>query len=203
VFVFSPQARGKKEEEPEQTKSDLLEKLQEEIAEHSHRANVRGDDLLTEVAAMMTRRLQEGERDHKICRHYLTGLNREDLVKFAESVDSKNSELKIATFKNALFRDNVRQLNVKEKTLDAVKKGLLAVSKSLLVMTYGSESGSIAWAIVKDEIAEAIKRIDKTAGAAELLHQQRAVAEAAHAAGLVLGGVAVAAAAAAEAMNVG
>ena len=112
-------------------------------------------------------------------KNFMMTVPRDELVRIQNTLEGKNSDLKVATFKNLLFKAETKQLVTKTKSIEVMKVALLVASKLLLTKTYGNENGNIQWAVMKETIEDVKKEMDKAAG------REEARAEVAAAAGLM------------------
>ena len=90
-------------------------------------------------------------------------------MKISGSLDARDSDLKLNTLKNILFKTDFEDLRNKEQSMSILKESMKAAVKLLFVKSFFNEFGLIQWNSVKTEVEEIKKQIDKAEGAREAM----------------------------------
>ena len=160
VACFVVQAR----ENVEPSNEAMVEGIVEEEQDVYGKVVTEGDFNMTSVAAFVQQKAREAQQRNDALKLFWHSLSRGDLLRVQNVLDGKNNETKIVKVKEALFTEQLKVLQCKEKSIAAMRSVMTLVARLLVTNAYGTDLGIVLWSDTKGDIEVVKQRKDREDG---------------------------------------
>ena len=173
-------------ENVEPSKGAMVEGFVEELQDLYGKVVTEGDVNMKSVAAFVQQKAQEAQHRDDALKLLWHSLSRGDLLKVQNVLDGKNNETKIVKVKEALFLEQLKVLQCKEKSIAAMRSVMTLVARLLVTNAYGTDIGIVLWSDMQGDIEDVKQRKDREEGAREAMAVAAAAAAASGAADVAM-----------------